>query len=71
MMQNAYSKANVEKLTKKKAKATLNTIAQRFDKVVSSMLLQFTYQYVDKLGSSGSAEALKARLQTMMIPATT
>ena len=64
-MQNAYSKANVEKLTKKKAKATLNTIVQRFDKVVSSMLLQFTYQYVKKLGSSGGAEALKARLQTL------
>eukprot|EP00729_Bicosta_minor_P018231 gene18231-4720_t len=65
MMQKAYSKVNVKKLTKKKAKATRKTIVKRFDKVVSSMLLQFTKQYVEKLGSSGGAEALKARLQTL------
>lgn len=64
MIQIAYTEANLVTLAKKEMAGTLNTLAMQFDVKVSTMLLQFGIQYIEKLGPDG-AEAIRLRVQEL------
>lgn len=65
MLQKAYTESSLRTLAKKEMAGTLKKLSRQFDDKVSSMLFEFTKKYVEKLRSSGGAEAIGSRVQKM------